>query len=94
MMNHPKSREEVIGLLEDLYKEGYRYIVRDKVFPNLIVFSLKPKKYRDTESWGYVDPDAQGVLPAYPIKNTDITEIKWTNRTVTLIEAYLTENVN
>lgn len=43
MMKHPKSREEVISIFRDLYKEGYRYVVRDRVFPNLIVFSLKPK---------------------------------------------------
>lgn len=84
-----RSRLEVMEELKELYKKGYRYIVRDKDMPSLLCFSLKPKRYRDMESWGYVDGDAHGVLPAYPIKNRDIAEINYNNRSATLIEDFL-----
>ena len=85
-----KSREEVIVLFGELYEKGYRYVVRDAGMQCLVCFSLKPKKYRDTESWGYVNPNNPDVMPAYPIQNEDVWEIKWTNRAATLIDAYLT----
>jgi hypothetical protein len=55
----------------------------------LTCFSIKPKKYRDTEAWGYVDPDMPEAIPAYPIGNTDIAEISWSNRSATLIADFL-----
>jgi len=79
------TRSDVMNLLTNLYKRGYMYVVRDKDMPYLICFSLKPKRYLDTESWGYVNPDEEGVLPAYPIKNTDITEVNYSNKSATLI---------
>lgn len=86
-----QTREQVIKSLQDLYAEGYRYVVREKDMQWLLCFSLKPKKYREFEGWGYVDPDVTGVITAYPIKNTDITEINWTNRSATLIEDFLSK---
>lgn len=85
------SRQEVAEVLKKLYERGYRYVVRDKDMPYLVSFSLKPKRYRDTESWGYVNPDETGVIMAYPFKNVDITEINYSNRSATLIETYLTK---
>src|SRR5690625_4861390 len=79
------TRSDVIDLLTNLYKQGYMYVLRNKNMPYLICFSLKPKRYLDTESWGYVNPDAVGALPAYPIKNTSITEINYSNKSATLI---------
>lgn len=79
------TRSEVIDLLINLHERGYLYVVRDKDMPYLLCFSLKPKRYRDTESWGYVNPDEKGALPAYPIKNIDITEINYSNKSATLI---------
>lgn len=74
-----------------LYEEGYRYVVRDKDMPVLSCYSLKPKRYRDLESWGYVNPLSIGVMMAYPIKNNDITEIDYSNRSATLISDFLNE---
>lgn len=84
-MSRPKTRKQTVSILTDLHSKGYRYVVRDKEMNYLVCFSLKPKKYRDTESWGYVDPDEQGALMACPIKNTDVEEINWSNRTAALI---------
>lgn len=84
-----KSRSEVIERLKKLYKRDYRYVVRDKDSSHLLCFSLKPKRYRDTESWGYVDPCDKKALTAYPIGNTDITEINYYNRSATSIKEFL-----
>lgn len=84
-----KTREEVVELLKDISEKGYKYVVRDKDMPFLSCFSLKPKRYREIESWGYVNENATGVLPAYPIKNKDITEINYNNRSATLISNWL-----
>lgn len=84
-MSRPKTRKQTVSILTDLHSKGYRYVVRDKEMNYLVCFSLKPKKYRDTESWGYVDSDVPEAIMAYPIKNTDIQEINWSNRSATLI---------
>ncbi len=86
------TRKETIEILKQQHAKGYRYVVRDKEMPYLICFSIKPKRYRDMESWGYVDSDADGVMGAYPIKNTDITEIHFNNRAATLISNFLDKN--
>lgn len=88
-MNREKRRSEVVKKLKELYKEGYQYVVRDEDMPYLVCFSIKPKRYRDIQSWGYADPYAQGVLPAYPIRNIDITEINYSNKSATLIEGFI-----
>lgn len=88
-MNLVNSRKEAIVLLKQLQEKGYIYVARDKDMPYLICFSLKPKKHLDTASWGYVNPDAQEVMGAYPIKNIDISEINWTNRSASLISDFL-----
>lgn len=88
-MNQLKIRKQTEATLMHLYEKGYRYVVRDKEMHYLSCFSLKPKKYRDTESWGYVNPHEQGAMMAYAIKNTDITEINWSNKSPTLISYFL-----
>lgn len=57
--------------------------------PYLSCYSLKPKRYREIESWGYIDPEHQGVIMAYPIKNTDIIEINWSNKSAIQISDLL-----
>lgn len=79
-MNQVNSRKQVMAILIELNGEGYHYLVRDEDSSYLSCYSLKPKKYRDTTSWGYVDPDAKNAMMVYPIKNTDITEINWSNK--------------
>lgn len=86
------SRKQVIEILKDMQKRGYKYVVRDSEGEYLVCFSLKPKRYMDCEGWGYVDPTEKGVIPAYPIKNTDITEINFKNRSAKLIADFITEN--
>lgn len=84
-----KLPAELIKTLQDLHEKGYRYLAQDNDIDALCCFSLKPKKYNEIESWGYINPDAQGVLPAYPILKADIPNVKWSNRSATLIESYL-----
>lgn len=91
-LNKLYTREQAMSLLQELHEKGYRYVVRDKELSYLNCFSLKPKKYMDIESWGYVNPDAPGVMMSYPIKNADITEINWTNRSATLIEEFIAKS--
>lgn len=55
----------------------------------LVCFSLKPKKYLEIESWGYVNPDAHGAMMAYPLKNADIPEINWSNKSAKMISDFL-----
>ena len=83
------SRKEIVEVLKQLYEKGYRYVVRDKDMPYLVCFTLKPKRYSDIESWGYVNPNESGVMGAYPIKNKDITEINYSNRSATSITDFL-----
>ncbi|MEX3623743.1 hypothetical protein [Viridibacillus arvi] len=85
-------KESIVNVLNQLYEEGYRYVVRDKDKNYLICYSLKPKKYLELEAWGYVNPDAQGAIMAHPFENTDNTEITWSNSSATLISDYLAKN--
>lgn len=89
IMNSINNREQTIILLKQLQEKGYSHVVRDHEMPYLTCFSLRPKKYRDTESWGYIDQGATGARGAYSIKNTDISEVNWTNRSATLISDFL-----
>lgn len=84
-MNEIKNRDQVLEVLKQLHGYGYRYVVRDEMSEYLSCFSLKPKKYREI-GWGYVNSNEPGVKMAYPIRNTDITEINSTNRSAVLIE--------
>lgn len=81
--------KHITSTLQNLYEKGYRYIAQDKGLDTVCCFSLKPRKYSDLELWGYENPDASGVLPAYPIHDTEIPGIMWSNRSATLIEIYL-----
>lgn len=87
-MTEEQTRSQVYKTLKYLYEKGYRYVVRDKEMPYLTCFSVKPKRYRDLEIWGYVKPGDENALMAYPIKNTDITEIHWNNRSAMPISHY------
>lgn len=85
------TRKETIEILKHLHGKGYRYVVREQESPYLVCFSLKPKRFMELEIWGYVNVEANGVMMAYPIKNEDITEINWNNRSATLITDFLEE---
>lgn len=87
-----KSRPQVIEKLKTMHDRGYRWVVRDKDMPYLCCYSIKPKRYRDIDAWGYADPYARGAVPAYPIKNTDITEINYNNRSATAIYDFILDN--
>ncbi|WP_315307404.1 DNA topoisomerase [Enterococcus devriesei] len=87
-----KDRAQVIDIMRRKHTEGYNYVVRDEDGEWLLLFTLKPKKYRDLESWGYVNQNAPGVKMAYPIKNKDIEEINWKNRSPVLISDFLAKN--
>lgn len=91
-----KSREEVMAWLEVKYEKGFRYVVRDEENANrsdawLVIFSMKPKKYMDDGSWGYREKDFNDIesMPAEVIKNTDMLEISWNNKSATDIEKLL-----
>lgn len=84
-----KNRQETIELLKLYYDKGFRYVVRDPEIKVLVLFSLKPKKYRKEEFWGYVNVDDPKVIPCQVIFNTDITEIRWVNRCPTLISEFI-----
>lgn len=86
-----ETRKKVLDRLRRLQEIGYTYVVRDKGSHFLSCYSLKPKRYRDMEAWGYVDSGATGVMMAYPIHNTDITEINYSNKSATLISDFLKE---
>jgi hypothetical protein len=92
----PKSREEVMVWLELKYEQGFRYVVRDEENDNhsdawLVVFSMKPKKYTDDGCWGYREKDFNDIesMPAEIIKNTDMPEINWHNKSATDLEKLL-----
>lgn len=85
-----KSRAESLDVMEKALKKGFKYVVRDCDSEYLSFFSLKPKKYTDLGSWGYVNENAQGALPSTVIlKNTDITEISWCNKQPIIITEFL-----
>ena len=91
-----KSRDEVMEWLKVKYEKGFRYVVRDEENANrsdawLVIFSMKPKKYMDDGCWGYREKDFNDIesMPAEVIKNTDMLEINWNNRSATDIEKLL-----
>ncbi len=84
-----KNRTDATKELKKYFDRGFRYVVRDLDGDHLVVFSLKPKKYRDLESWGYVNECDPKAIPCQIITNTDITEINWKNRSANLIEEFL-----
>jgi hypothetical protein len=84
-----KNRADTIKDLKRYFERGFRYVVRDLDGEYLVLFSLKPKKYMDYEIWGYVNEYDPKAIPCQIIKNTDITEINWKNRSATLLEDFL-----
>ncbi|PQC15940.1 DNA topoisomerase [Enterococcus faecalis] len=85
-----KSRAEALEVMEEALKRGFKYVVRDCDSEYLSFFSLKPKKYTDLGSWGYVNENAQGALPSIVVlRNTDITEISWRNKHPIIITEFL-----
>ena len=86
-----KSREEVMTWLDGCYKEGFRFIVRDDESEWLTAYSMKPKKYMMDGCWGYRERDFDDIelMPALIIKNTDMQEINWNNRSATDLEKLL-----
>jgi hypothetical protein len=91
-----KTREEIMAWLKVKYEKGFRYVVRDEenhVHSDywLVIFSMKPKKYMDDGCWGYREKDFNDIesMPAEIIKNTDMLEISWNNRSATDIEKLL-----
>ncbi len=93
-----KSRADVMEWLKEKYEKGFRYVVRDEENANrsdawLVIFSMKPKKYMDDRCWGYREKDFNDIesMPAEVIKNTDMLEINWNNRSATDIEKLLTK---
>ena len=87
-----KNRQEAILQMKIYMQMGFEYVVRDLDMDWLVFFSLKPKKYRSLEIWGYVDGSSPEALPCKVIKNTDITEISWKNRSPMLISDFLEKN--
>lgn len=86
-----KSRDEVMKWLRERYEEGFRYVVRDPDNVWLTVYSMKPKKYTGDEGWGYRESDFNDIesMPAKIIKNTDMPEINWNNKSATDLERLL-----
>lgn len=84
-----KNRTDTTKELKKYFDGGFRYVVRDLDGKHLVLFSLKPKKYMDLESWGYVNEFDPKAIPCQTIRNTDITEINWKNRSAVLIEDFI-----
>ena len=83
-----KSRDEALEVMEESLKKGLN-MWSETATANIFPFSLKPKKYMDLGSWGYVNENAQGALPSTVIlKNTDITEISWRNKQPIIITEF------
>lgn len=87
------TRRQAAELLKRLSKQGYKYVTRDLESEWLLCFSLKPKRYLDLEIWGYVNEKDDGALMAHGFKNTDITEIRWSNRSPTMINEFLSDEI-
>lgn len=87
------TRQQAKDLLERLSKQGYRYIARDPESEWILCFSLKPKRYLKLECWGYVNENSDGAMMASGFKNVDITEIRWNNRSPTMIEDFLSDEI-
>ncbi|MGM0295088.1 hypothetical protein [Enterococcus sp. AZ034] len=84
-----KNRADTLKELKKYFDRGFRYVVRDLEGEWLVLFSLKPKKYMDLESWGYVNESDPKAIPCQIIRNTDITEINWKNRSAVLIKDFI-----
>ena len=87
-----KTREQVLEWLRVKYDKGFRYVVRDCVNDTwLVIYSMKPKRYMDDGCWGYREKDFNDIesMPAEVIKNTDMLEISWNNKSATDIEKLL-----
>ena len=91
-----KSRDEVMEWLNVKYEKVFRYIAWDEENANrsdawLVIFSMKPKKYMDDGCWGYREKDFNDIesMPAEVIKNTDMLEISWNNKSATDLEKLL-----
>ncbi|MEO1768286.1 hypothetical protein [Candidatus Enterococcus ferrettii] len=87
------TRQQAVKLLKRLSKQGYKYVTRDLESEWLLCFNLKPKRYLDLEIWGYVNEKDDGAMMARGFKNTDITEIRWSNRSPTLINEFLSDEI-
>ena len=91
-----KNRDEVMRWLKAKYEKGFRYVVRDEENANrsdawLVIFSMKPKRYMDDGCWGYRERDFDNIesMPAEIIRNSDMHEISWNNRSPTDLEKLL-----
>ena len=87
-----KTREQVLEWLRVKYDKGFRYVVRDCVNDTwLVIYSMKPKRYMDDGCWGYREKDFNDIesMPAEVIKNTDMLEISWNNKSATDLEKLL-----
>lgn len=87
-----KNRTDTTKELKKYFDRGYRYVVRDLDGEWLVLFALKPKKYMDLEIWGYDNEFAHEAIPCKLIRNVDIAEINWKNRSAVLIEDFLKNN--
>ena len=89
LINHDK--EEVLEILKLAYDAGYRYVVRSEKSKYLNCFSLKPKRYKENKDWGYMqkDIDNEKAKSAHLIKNTDMIEINYSNKSATTIASLI-----
>lgn len=87
------TRQQAMDLLKRLSEQGYKFVTRDPGSEWLICFSLKPKKYMELGCWGYVNEHKPGVLVANGFKNDDINEIRWDNRSPTVIDEFLSDEI-
>ena len=87
-----KTREQVLEWLRVKYDKGFRYVVRDCVNDTwLVIYSMKPKRYMDDGCWGYRERDFDNIesMPAEIIRNSDMHESSWNNRSPTDLEKLL-----
>lgn len=87
------DRKNTLIWLERAYELGYRYVVRELDSEYLNCYSLKPKRYLMDNDWGYTlkDQESREALPAAIIKNEDMKEINYSNRSATLITELIGE---
>lgn len=89
------TRSRTIERIKFFAKHGFKYVVRDENSNFLTLFSIKPKRYTKYGDgfWGYPDGAMQrkdlNCIPAQLIKNRDITEISYHNKSATLIKDFL-----
>lgn len=84
-----KVPERTARILKEMYNAGYRYIARCEGMKYITCYFPQPTKFRSLEIWGYKNPDAPDVLPAYPLVGIDLPDVKWSNKFATLIEIFL-----